>query len=116
MNIEFVRKINETKRRAYEYVEENKLILQQSMVKKTLLFYLEDTLRITKEYKDLGNYEDFTRFVDGIIDYKDIDEDLDKPSFSIYEQLLLLARKIKNNVISSYIIKKSKEEDILFMS
>lgn len=116
MNIEYIKKINETKRRAYEYVEENKLILQQSMIKKTLLFYLEDTLRITKEYKDLGNYEDLTRFVDGIIDYKDIDEDLDKPSFIIYEQLLLLARKIKNNVISSYIIKKSKEEDNLFMS
>lgn len=116
MNIEFIRKINSTKKRAYEYVEENKHLLQTSVTKRTLLFYLEDTLKVTEEYKNLGRYEEFMAFVNGVIDYKDEDEYLSNNFHSVYEELLLLAYKIKRNVINYFLKERTKKEDALFMS
>ncbi|CAB4184860.1 hypothetical protein UFOVP1478_30 [uncultured Caudovirales phage] len=116
MNIEFIRKINSTKKRAYEYVEENKHLLQTSVTKKILLFYLEDTLKVTEEYKNLGRYEEFMAFVNGVIDYKNEDEYLSNNFHSVYEELLLLAYKIKRNVINYFLKERTKKEDALFMS
>ena len=116
MNIEFIRKINSTKKRAYEYVEENKHLLKTSVTKRTLLFYLEDTLKVTEEYKNLGRYEEFMAFVNGVIDYKDEDEYLSNNFHSVYEELLLLAYKIKRNVINYFLKERTKKEDALFMS